>query len=331
MHARCVRCSLRSLLAAFAAPCARCSLRSLLPALLLSTRSDQSTARALVRVESLRVLVASDLLARGVDFGRVSLVFHYSLPRDLPTYLHRVGRTGRYATRGLSILLLWQHELPRAQAMLAPLSVRVHPLPLTLHEEEYMEPAAESEGSLPASRPPSHSASHLAASERSRSAQQATAARAAAARENERRLRELHGVREEARRCGVRVAEEAEEEAGDSHRLPLGPASPQKPRPSPHSALKQQHQQAQQPEAQRWKPGAPTLQPAASSRVHATAEALEIARSRGRQRALEKARLRARERHGLISLAAVQQEAAIDAAVGAMTQGLQWWEGLPLS
>ena len=86
----------------------------------------------------LRVLVASDLLARGVDFGRVTLVLHYGLPRDLSTYLHRVGRTGRYFTRGLSVLLLWQHELKPAQAMLAPLCVCVQPLPLNLSESAYM-------------------------------------------------------------------------------------------------------------------------------------------------------------------------------------------------
>lgn len=52
------------------------------------------------------------------------------MPRDLSTYLHRVGRTGRFGTRGLSVLLLWNHELQSAQQLLANLHTFVQPLPL---------------------------------------------------------------------------------------------------------------------------------------------------------------------------------------------------------
>ena len=88
----------------------------------------------------LRVLVATDLLARGVDFGRVTLVTHLGLPRDLPTYLHRVGRTGRFGARGLSVLLLAEAEVPAAQRMLTPLRAPVRALPVALDEvDEYLE------------------------------------------------------------------------------------------------------------------------------------------------------------------------------------------------
>ncbi|RUP52033.1 P-loop containing nucleoside triphosphate hydrolase protein [Jimgerdemannia flammicorona] len=43
-----------------------------------------------------RVLVSSDLIARGIDIERVNLVVNLDLPRDPETYLHRVGRTGRF-------------------------------------------------------------------------------------------------------------------------------------------------------------------------------------------------------------------------------------------
>jgi superfamily II DNA/RNA helicase len=88
----------------------------------------------------LRVLVATDLLARGVDFGRVTLVTHLGLPRDLPTYLPRVGRTGRFGARGLSVLLLAEAEVPAAQRMLTPLRAPVRALPVALDEvDEYLE------------------------------------------------------------------------------------------------------------------------------------------------------------------------------------------------
>lgn len=75
----------------------------------------------------LRVLVTTDLLARGVDLGRLTLVLHLSPPRDLQTYLHRVGRTGRFGTAGVSILLLSHKELPKVEALLAPMRANVRP------------------------------------------------------------------------------------------------------------------------------------------------------------------------------------------------------------
>ena len=81
------------------------------------------------RAFTLRILVCSDLLARGVDFGRVSLVVHLQPPRSLATYLHRVGRTGRYGTLGASVLLLSPGEscflLPRLNSTIEFNSKRI--------------------------------------------------------------------------------------------------------------------------------------------------------------------------------------------------------------
>ncbi|CEI95148.1 hypothetical protein RMCBS344292_09347 [Rhizopus microsporus] len=49
-----------------------------------------------MRQFKLRVLVCSDLIARGIDIDRVNLVINLDLPWEVETYLHRVGRTGRY-------------------------------------------------------------------------------------------------------------------------------------------------------------------------------------------------------------------------------------------
>ncbi|KAL3932473.1 MAG: hypothetical protein SGPRY_000688 [Prymnesium sp.] len=75
----------------------------------------------------LRVLITTDLLSRGVDFGRLTLVIHMSLPRELSTYLHRVGRTGRFGTVGVSVLLLSENDVPRAEELLQ--SMRATPAP----------------------------------------------------------------------------------------------------------------------------------------------------------------------------------------------------------
>lgn len=50
-----------------------------------------------------RLLVATDLFGRGIDIERVNLVINYDFPQDRDTYLHRVGRAGRFGTKGLAI------------------------------------------------------------------------------------------------------------------------------------------------------------------------------------------------------------------------------------
>ena len=50
-----------------------------------------------------RIIVTTDLLARGIDIERVNLVINYDMPETSDTYLHRVGRAGRYKTRGNSV------------------------------------------------------------------------------------------------------------------------------------------------------------------------------------------------------------------------------------
>ena len=51
----------------------------------------------------IQVLVASDIAARGLDVEGVTHVFNYGIPRNLEYYVHRIGRTGRAGTKGLSV------------------------------------------------------------------------------------------------------------------------------------------------------------------------------------------------------------------------------------
>ncbi|KAG0050247.1 DEAD (Asp-Glu-Ala-Asp) box polypeptide 20 [Gryganskiella cystojenkinii] len=65
----------------------------------------------------LRVLVCSDLIARGIDIDRVNLVVNLDLPKDPETYLHRIGRTGRYGTTGLAVSIVDNSELKTVQIL----------------------------------------------------------------------------------------------------------------------------------------------------------------------------------------------------------------------
>lgn len=55
------------------------------------------------RSGSSRVLITTDLLARGIDVQQVSLVINYDLPANRENYIHRIGRGGRFGRKGVSI------------------------------------------------------------------------------------------------------------------------------------------------------------------------------------------------------------------------------------
>jgi len=55
------------------------------------------------RTGSTRVLITTDLLARGIDVQQVGLVINYELPQRKENYLHRIGRAGRFGRKGTAI------------------------------------------------------------------------------------------------------------------------------------------------------------------------------------------------------------------------------------
>ncbi|WP_066569879.1 DEAD/DEAH box helicase [Snodgrassella sp. CFCC 13594] len=59
---------------------------------------------------SLRVLVATDVAARGLDIAELPFVINYELPANAEDYVHRIGRTGRAGAEGVAISLMDEHE-----------------------------------------------------------------------------------------------------------------------------------------------------------------------------------------------------------------------------
>lgn len=55
------------------------------------------------RSGSSRVLITTDLLARGIDVQQVSMVINYDLPNNRENYIHRIGRGGRFGRKGAAI------------------------------------------------------------------------------------------------------------------------------------------------------------------------------------------------------------------------------------
>jgi len=78
-------------------------------------QSDRDRVMAKFRNQSLRVLVATDVAARGIDVDALDLVVNFELPREKEIYTHRIGRTGRAGKNGIA--LSWvthpQHAIVR--------------------------------------------------------------------------------------------------------------------------------------------------------------------------------------------------------------------------
>ncbi|OEU21820.1 P-loop containing nucleoside triphosphate hydrolase protein [Fragilariopsis cylindrus CCMP1102] len=63
------------------------------------------------RTGSSRVLITTDLLARGIDVQQVSLVINFDLPTNRENYIHRIGRSGRFGRKGVAINFLTEGDV----------------------------------------------------------------------------------------------------------------------------------------------------------------------------------------------------------------------------
>ncbi|HNQ00253.1 MAG TPA: C-terminal helicase domain-containing protein, partial [Bacteroidia bacterium] len=77
-------------------------------------KSQNNRVRALSNFKSgkTRVLVATDIAARGIDIDQLSHVFNYEIPNISETYVHRIGRTGRAGAEGIAISFCDRDEQP---------------------------------------------------------------------------------------------------------------------------------------------------------------------------------------------------------------------------
>jgi superfamily II DNA/RNA helicase len=65
------------------------------------------------RSKRTRILVATDVMSRGIDIKEINLVINYDAPRDAEDYVHRIGRTARANTKGEAYTLINQKDMPK--------------------------------------------------------------------------------------------------------------------------------------------------------------------------------------------------------------------------
>lgn len=75
------------------------------------TSEDRKNVMKDFRSGHTRILLSTDLLSRGIDVQQLSLVINFDLPKSKETYIHRIGRSGRYGRKGVAINLVTDRDM----------------------------------------------------------------------------------------------------------------------------------------------------------------------------------------------------------------------------
>lgn len=84
------------------------------------------------RSGKVRVLISTDLLARGIDVQHVSLVMNFELPSNRENYIHRIGRSGRFGKKGVAINLISPNEQKMKEEIESYYTIKMKDLPFDL-------------------------------------------------------------------------------------------------------------------------------------------------------------------------------------------------------
>lgn len=90
---------------------------------------------------SSRILITTDLLARGIDVQQVSLVINYDLPTNRENYIHRIGRSGRFGKKGVAINFTTQEDYRYLQDIEAFYDTKIEEMPENL--AEFLQPQSD--------------------------------------------------------------------------------------------------------------------------------------------------------------------------------------------
>ncbi|KAL0950651.1 hypothetical protein HGRIS_007439 [Hohenbuehelia grisea] len=95
-------------------------------------QSERAAVMSDFRSGASRLLVATDLLARGIDVQQVSVVINYDLPVNLENYIHRIGRGGRFGRKGLAINFVTKRDYAMVHDIEKFYSTQIEEMPLNI-------------------------------------------------------------------------------------------------------------------------------------------------------------------------------------------------------
>ncbi|AMD22496.1 HHL274Cp [Eremothecium sinecaudum] len=95
-------------------------------------QAQRDTIMKEFRTGSSRILISTDLLARGIDVQQVSLVINYDLPNNKENYIHRIGRGGRFGRKGVAINLVTERDVGDMRELERFYSTQIEELPANI-------------------------------------------------------------------------------------------------------------------------------------------------------------------------------------------------------
>lgn len=81
------------------------------------------------RLGQTRILISTDLLSRGIDVQQVSVVLNYDMPTNKESYIHRIGRSGRFGRKGVAINLVTNNDFYKIDELKRTYSTVITPMP----------------------------------------------------------------------------------------------------------------------------------------------------------------------------------------------------------
>ena len=102
-------------------------------------QEERELALRKFRAKSTRVLVATDVLSRGIDIKDINLVINYDVPGDAEDYVHRIGRTARADTTGVALTLVNEDDMYKFDKIEKLIDMKVQKLPVPSHVGETLE------------------------------------------------------------------------------------------------------------------------------------------------------------------------------------------------
>jgi len=84
-------------------------------------------------------MVATDIFGRGIDMEKINVVINFDMPTESDSYLHRVGRAGRFGTKGLAITFVsGSKDMETLEDIQKRFEVKIEELPTTIDVTTYM-------------------------------------------------------------------------------------------------------------------------------------------------------------------------------------------------
>jgi len=95
-------------------------------------RNERDAAFNDFKIGNSRVLISSNVTARGIDIQQVSIVINFDLPKCVHTYLHRIGRSGRWGRKGVGINFITRRDVMKIKAIEQHYSTEITEMPADL-------------------------------------------------------------------------------------------------------------------------------------------------------------------------------------------------------